>query len=513
VRFVNAFLFVVASIRCAFPAASDLIIEIKDYATMPITGAKGTSNSESLLARINVLREEPGPSRKRLFVNDVNGPLYILDKDTKKLTTYLNFDGREGQPGIFHRLTIDNLLASGFISFQFDPDYMHNGKFYTIHMEDPALSVSSLPDNKNFPGLKAAGYTVTPAIRTFGGTQRESVVIEWTDSDTSNYTFEGTAREVMRLQYNGRIHPMGDLIFNPTARPGDPEWRVMYISAGDGGSGEQRTDIRSNPQRLDTLVGKILRIIPDLKEHVDASTVSENGRYRIPMDNPFAAKPGARKEIWAYGLRNPFRMSWDVDPADTTNNHLIANVIGLRTWETVDIVHKGANYGYSLREGPQQLNPDNTLTKVPDEDTIPIRIDESTTDGTVHPTYPVIAYGHVKEIGGDAVSNGFVYRGKAIPALRGKFVFGDITTGHIWWVDFKEMLAADDGDPKTMAEMHELKISWNKELYGTMAPITEGVYHARGGKAEHLPGLGRISGGRSDIRFAMIRAIVGATAR
>jgi len=65
VRFVNAFLFVLASITCAFPAASDLIIEIKDYATMPITGAKGTSNSESLLARINVLREEPGPSRKR----------------------------------------------------------------------------------------------------------------------------------------------------------------------------------------------------------------------------------------------------------------------------------------------------------------------------------------------------------------------------------------------------------------------------------------------------------------
>src|SRR5712671_5372278 len=130
VRFVNAFLFVFAS--SAFPAASDLIIEIKDYATMPITGAKGTSNSESLLARINVLREEPGPSRKRFFVNDVNGALYILDKETKKLTTYLHFDGREGQPGIFHRLTIDNLLASGFISFQFDPDYVHNGRFYTI---------------------------------------------------------------------------------------------------------------------------------------------------------------------------------------------------------------------------------------------------------------------------------------------------------------------------------------------------------------------------------------------
>ena len=528
-RLVNASLYVVAWMMCCFAAVPELTIEIKDYATMPVTGqVDGKNNSMSLLARINFLREEPGATKKRFFVNDLNGPLYILDKDTKKLTTYLNFNGLEGQPGLFHRLAIDNLLASGFICFQFDPDYAHNGKFYTIHLEDPALPASDLPGNKNFPGFKTAAYSVTPAIRTFGETQREAVVIEWTDSDISNSTFEGTARELMRVQYNGRIHPMGDLIFNPAARPGDPDWRVLYISTGDGGSGEQRTNIRNNPQRLDTLVGKILRIIPDLKEHAGSSSVSENGRYRIPEDNPFVSKPGARKEIWAYGLRNPHRMSWDVDPADPGNNHLLAQVIGLRTWETVDIIHKGANYGYSLREGPQQLNADNTLSSLPDVDKIPVQIDESATDGTVRPTYPVIAYGHIKGTGGDAVSNGFVYRGKSIPSLRGKFIFGDITTGHVWWADFKEMLAADDGDPKTMAEMHELKILWNQEVYGSMAPITESVYHARGGKAEHLPGFSRVAGGRSDIRFAMdadgelyimsksdamIRAITGATAR
>ena len=180
----------------------------------------------------------------------------------------MNLNGLEGQPGVFHRLAIDTLLASGFISFQFDPEYARNGKFYTIHLEDPALPASNLPDNKNFPGFKTAGYTATPAIRTFGGTQREAVVIEWTDSDISNSTFEGTARELMRVQYNGRIHPMGDLIFNPAARPGEPDWRVMYFSTGDGGSGEQKSDIRSNPQRLDTLVGKILRIIQIGRAHV-----------------------------------------------------------------------------------------------------------------------------------------------------------------------------------------------------------------------------------------------------
>ena len=86
----------------------------------------------------------------------------------------------------------------------------------------------------------------------------------------------------------------------------------------------------SNPQRLDNLEGKILRIIPDLNEHVATSTVSENGRYRIPNDNPFVSTPGARKEIWAYGFRNPHRLNWAVDPANPANNRLIANSVGLQ---------------------------------------------------------------------------------------------------------------------------------------------------------------------------------------
>ena len=94
------------------------------------------------------------------------------------------------------------------------------------------------------------------------------MLIEWTDTNLRNVTFEGTAREVMRVQLNHRIHPMGEVVFHPTARRGDPEWRVMYIGIGDGGAGEMRTIARPNPQRLDTLVGKILRIIPDPAEHV-----------------------------------------------------------------------------------------------------------------------------------------------------------------------------------------------------------------------------------------------------
>lgn len=487
----------------------EITLEIKDYASFPMTGAMdGKGQNAGLLARVNFLREEPGGAKKRFFVNDLNGPLYILDKDTRKLTTYLNFNGRDGQPGLFHKLTFENGFANGFIDFTFDPDYAHNGKFYTIHLEDPQLAGSTLPDNTNFPGLKTIGYTVTPAIHTPGPIQREAVVIEWTDSNISNSTFEGSARELMRVQFNTRIHPMGDLIFNPTAKPGDADWRVMYIGCGDGGSGESLDSaMRQNPQRLDNLVGKILRIVPDLGEHQSTSSVSENGRYRIPNDNPFATTAGARKEIWAYGLRNPNRLSWAVDTANPGRSNLIADVVGLHTWETVVIVHKGANYGYSLREGNQQLDSHNKISKLPEVDKIPVQIGETASGDMVVPAYPVVEYAHVKG-GGDAVSSGYVYDGKAIPALRGKYIFGDISTGNIWYVDYNEMLAADDGDPNTMAQMHPLRILWDtptggKELYNSMAPITEAAYHARGGKASGLPGGAAVSGGRSDIHFCV----------
>jgi hypothetical protein len=347
---------------------------------------------------------------------------------------------------------------------------------------------------------------------------QEAVLIEWTDTNIKNDTFEGTARELMRVQLNTRIHPMGEVTFNPAARRGDPEWRVMYIGMGDGGAGEAKTEIRQHPQRLDTVVGKILRIIPDLNEQTSKSTVSENGRYRIPNDNPFVSTTGARKEIWAYGLRNPHRLSW-------ADNHLIAASIGLRTWETVNIIKKGANYGYSQREGNELLQADNVTTKLPAVDKIATQIGNEVTDTVVVPTYPVVEYPH-KPGGGDAIGSGYLYTGKAVPALRGKYIFTDLSTGRIWWVDFKEMLSADDGDPKTLAAMHEVKISWNGQTYDTMFPITMAAYHTRGGKDPDLPGRGTVSGsGRADARFGadangelylfsktdgVIRAVVGA---
>ena len=488
-------------------------LELRDFVVMPMTGlVDGKGSNELLLSRVNTLREEAGGA-KRLFISDLNGPLYILDKDTKKFAVYLNFNGNDGKGGIFRRLTIPQGYGNGLNGFYLDPDYTRNGKFYTTHIEDPALPGSNLPDNSKIPALNVSGYTTTDAIKTPGPLKHEGVLIEWTDSNPSNSTFEGTARELLRVQLNTTSHPLGDLIVNPAARRGDPDWRVLYLECGDGASGEStNVAIRANPQRLDNLEGKILRIIPDLNEHAATSTVSDNGRYRIPNDNPFVATPGARKEIWAYGFRNPHRLAWGVDPANPANNRLIANSVGLHTWETVYLVQRGANYGYGHREGNELLKADNTTGPLPPVDRIPVQIGEQPTDKMVVPAYPVIQYGH-GPTGGDSIGSGFVYNGKTIPALRGKYVFTDLTTGRIWYADYKDMLAADDGKPGTMAPIHEVRLLWNdphdspdegKKVYDSMFPIVEAAYHARGGKSPHLPGRAElIKGGRADVRFSI----------
>jgi len=479
-------------------------IELDEFLVMPITGlTDGKATNDALLARVNALREEAGGAR-RLFISDMNGPLYILDKTTKQLTQYLNFNGNEGKGGIFRRLTIVMGYGNGLNGFHLDPDYTKNGKFYTVHIEDPALPGSPLPDTTSFPALKVADYTTTEPIVTPGPRQNEGVLVEWTDSNPSNSTFEGTARELLRTTLNTRSHPMGDIIFNPAARPGDPDWRVLYFECGDGASGESKIiPIRSNPQRLDNLEGKILRLIPDLEEHVATSTVSENGRYRIPNDNPFVSTPGARKEIWAYGLRNPHRLNWAIDPTNPSNNRLIVNSVGLRTWEAVYIIHKGANYGYPLREGTELLGQDNKTVPRPADDRIPLQIGDEPTSQTVTPSYPVIQYGHGPD-SGDAVGSGFVYNGKAIPALRGKYIFTDLTTGRIWYAEYKDMLAADDGRADTLASMHEVKIAWKKNVYDSMLPVVLDEYHRRGGTSPLLPRPQDVAvKGRADVRFSI----------
>nr|WP_221393601.1 PQQ-dependent sugar dehydrogenase [Dyadobacter sp. NIV53] len=499
---------------------TDRTLKLADYLEMPITGDMSADRVAGVLARGSIMLDEPGS--RRSFLNDLTGPLYILNKQTKQLTTYLNFNGTGDHGGLFPKFSSTMGYAAGLMNFVFDPDYKRNGIFYTLHMENTATPQETVtPKAGIVPGLDLTDYKTTPALAKPVAPgdvrfERELVIVEWKDQNIGNTTFEGTAREVFRLYVPGLFHPLNEITFNPTARPGDADWRVMYLGIGDAGTGERPGPMRLHAQRLDTFKGKVLRIIPSLSEHASVSTVSENGQYRIPNDNPFVSVAGARKEIWAYGLRNPHRLTWYINPSRPREPVLLAFNIGLVSWETVMIIKKGANYGYPLREGTQSMAEGNAMGPLPTDDMIAVQLSDTVTRGTVKPTYAVVAYPHAPG-GGDAIANGFAYRGKRIPALKETFVFSDITTGRIWYAYMKDVLAADDGNPLTLAPIHEL---------GTqLRALSEETYRKRGGKNPGLPGRGAIAGaGRIDLRLAedsdgelylitkadgMIRAVVG----
>src|SRR5438128_2180386 len=121
-----ALLALAASVCGTPPASAQLTLEVKDYVEVPMTGlVDGKGSNELLLARVNALREEIGGG-KRFFVSDLNGPLYVFDKATKKFSVYLDFNGNPGKNGLFHKLTVGQGYGNGLNGFYLDPDYMRN---------------------------------------------------------------------------------------------------------------------------------------------------------------------------------------------------------------------------------------------------------------------------------------------------------------------------------------------------------------------------------------------------
>jgi hypothetical protein len=385
----------------------------------------------------------------------------------------------------------------------FDPNYAKNGKFYTVHTEDPSIPGSDQPTNAKMPGLNLTGYTPTSAVKPpVGDFQSESVLIEWTDTNIKNSTFEGTAREILRVGFSTVIHPMGDILFDPLAKPGSANYGNLYVSMGDGGSGETPGAIQVIPQSLSALQGKILRITPDLTLR-PKDKLSENGRYRVPSTgadpNPFISVAGARPEIFAYGFRNPHRMDWD-----PISNLLLANEIGLHLWEEVDIVTKGANYGYSQREGNEVLIvPGGGKTGTLSNPEVPFpQPDLLTVEGLekpVAPVYPVAVYSHQE---GDAIGSGFVYRGKRMPQMVGKYIFTDLSTGRIFYADLNEMIASHSVRGK-QAAIHEIQVMYknpydaseNVPVKRRMYDIVADTFAHKDGVADPTTHLGVLPGG------------------
>ncbi|WP_418275340.1 PQQ-dependent sugar dehydrogenase [Isoptericola jiangsuensis] len=394
------------------PALSTLGIEVTELAQLPESQTTPETGDQRLVRhnRITHLDEVPDDSG-RLAVPDMNESIFLVDEDTGEYVDYLNVRDR----------FVDNFhnhagLGTGLGFVEFHPEFADNGLFYTVHTESGSALTEDTPD---FPG--------------FGATNYHSVITEWTATDPAAEAFEGTSRELMRVPFAGRAHTVQQIAFNPTVTAGDADYGMLYVLVGDGANGVAN----GNPQDLSTPQGKIFRIDP-------LGDDSANGQYGIPQDNPFVGTPDALGEIYAVGMRDPHRISWD--PAGDHTMYL--GHIGEWQVESIYAVEPGDNFGWSEREG--SFRADNRQI-------YPLPAD----DAQYGYTYPVAAYDHNRDPGqtgdaGVAVNGGFVYRGD-IPELRGKYLFTDLVRGWVLSTEADEMVR-NDGDIEDLATIDQLRV-------------------------------------------------------
>ena len=428
-------------------------IRIDNLVQMPATvsslGAK-PDNSPSARARINFLRESPDG---RLFVNDLRGQLYTLDANNQP-QLYLDIDSANGGAGsIFPSTYFDNGLAAGLISFNFDPSFLTNGKFYTIHTER-AQDTIAVP-NFSTVDERTGSHPV----------KWHTVITEWmTPSPLASSWNEstGTRREILRVGTTADeyFHPYGDLQFNPLSKPGSPEHGLMYISGGDwgyinGAGAPQGSPTEGQPgqlQRLNTLAGTILRIDP--RSALQTGGQDGIGDYTIPASNPFVdGNPNTLDEIYAFGLRNGHRMMWD-----TNDGSLYVTNVGHANLEEIERIVPGGNYGWPLREGTFVNGNDIAQGGDGDADhvfvnSVPNALD---VDFRGQPfLYPVAQYDHGE---GASIAGGFVYHGKNVPQLYGKLIFGDIVRGRIFVADMPAIRNVDTTTPAATVQVQEVQL-------------------------------------------------------
>lgn len=320
----------------------------------------------------------------RLFVVGQTGIVTIIKNGQAVATPFLDVSARlvTLSPNYDERGLLGLAFHPGFN----DPASPGYRKIYTYTSE---------------PVAGAADFTVPDAT----AFNHQSVLAEWkVDANNPDVVDPATRREVMRIDEPQSNHNGGKLAF----RASDQN---LYISLGDGGAANDvaagHNPASGNAQDLTTVLGKILRIDPVDPALTSTSNgaASANGKYRVPATNPFVGAAGL-DEIYAYGFRNPFRFTFE-----TSSDSLIVGDVGQNNVEEVDIVEAGKNYGWNKKEGTFLFNPvDGTVT----------------TDPAPNPEFvdPIAEYSHQD---GTAVLGGFVYRGTALPALVGKYVFAELS--------------------------------------------------------------------------------------
>jgi glucose/arabinose dehydrogenase len=285
------------------------------------------------------LTSPPG-DRSRIFVVEQGGQVRIMRKGKKLAQPFLDVSGSIASGG-----------ERGLLSLAFAPDYRTSGLFYVY-------------------------YTARDG---------DVRIVEYRRA-SANRAAPGSARTVLSVSHPESNHNGGLLLFGPD--------KLLYAGLGDGGGGGDRHGARGNAQNLGTLLGKILRINPRR---------SGSRSYTVPRSNPFVGRSGARGEIYAYGLRNPWRFTF------APNGNLVIADVGQGDVEEVDIVrHKGANLGWRVFEGRRRYTPGESASGA-----IPPVIQRFHSDGNC------------------SITGGVVVRDPVLSALRGRYVFGDFCRGVI----------------------------------------------------------------------------------
>ncbi len=403
--------------RDPFPTAiSDngglIVVGVVEFAEIPDLAGEP--------ARLQHVADVPGTDR--IFTNDMAGPLYSISYEGQAVTVYLDVSDPRWGVG----LEIGN-FELGVQSFAFHPQFTQTGspgfgKLYT--WLDTNLTAPA-------PDFEPGG----------GEDTQDTVLLEWTASGPEATTYDGgPPRELFRVEQPWDNHNGGQMGFDPTASPADPDFGLLYIGIGDGGDAN---DPLNNAQDLSRGFGKIFRIDP-------LGSNSENGAYGIPSENPFAGDSDAATldEIYAYGIRNPQSFAWDPE-----NGNLFLADIGQETAEELNLIDSGANLGWNVWEGSFRFVSGEGVTL-------------ANRRGDTAISYPIAEYDQQDPIlhPSSAASGVYVYRGDGIPGLEDLILFGDNPSGEIFYVSADEIpnggqdsvrriLLRDDGEAKTLFDL------------------------------------------------------------
>jgi glucose/arabinose dehydrogenase len=338
-----------------------------------------------------------GDGSNRVFVATQRGVIHVFPNDQNATTTKVFLD-------IEKKVRYnDGANEEGFLGLTFAPDYKKSGAFYVFYTPRRAGHVNLV-----------ARYRVSKD-----------------DPDRADPDSEEVLLTITHSFWN---HDGGTVCFGPDG--------YLYVAVGDGGAAN---DPFNNGQRLDTVLGKILRL--------DVSRKGEGTPYAVPADNPFVGRKGARPEIWAYGLRNVWRMAFD-----RQTGALWAADVGQNLWEEIDLIVKGGNYGWNLREGWQ---PFGARGVGPREDLIE----------------PIWQYDHVV---GKSITGGHVYRGSRLPELAGSYLYGDYLSAKIWALRYdaaKKRVVANRPIPDRGVQIFSFGEDEKGEAYFLAASSTgRGIY-------------------------------------